>query len=81
MIDYSPAAILYDEYGNNIGSIKDSDGYRLLIESKPTPGSMPNVTLPNNPQLWFSQKLVKSGGGTSLLVNGSSVNEIGRAHV
>jgi hypothetical protein len=74
MIDYSPAAILYDEYGNNIGSIKDSDGYRLLIESKPTPGSMPNVTLPSNPQLWFSQKLVKSGGGTSLLVNGSSVN-------
>lgn len=74
MIDYSPAAILYDEYGNSIGSVKDSDGYRLLIEAKPTPGSMSNVTLPSNPQLWFSQKLTSGVGGTSLLVNGSSIN-------
>jgi hypothetical protein len=74
MTEFSPAVILYDAYGNSIGSIKDSDGYRLLIESKPTPGSTSNVALPSNPQLWFSQKLVKSGGGTSLLVNGNSVN-------
>lgn len=68
---FSPASILFDEYGNAVKVGAESDGYRLYVDSKPTPGSTPNVTLPSNPGLWFSTKLQTISSATSLLVNGS----------
>jgi hypothetical protein len=68
---FSPASILFDEYGNAVKVGAEPDGYRLYVDSRPTPGSTPNVTLPSNPGLWFSTKLKTIANATSLLVNGS----------
>lgn len=70
-LTFSPAAVIYDSYGNAIGSEHDSDGYRLLVSSSVVPGSNPYGTIPSNPQLIFYDKLKTTGNAVSLLVNGS----------
>jgi hypothetical protein len=70
-LTFSPAAVLYDSYGNAIGSEYGSDGYKLLVNSSIVPGSNPYGTVPSNPQLIFYDKLKTTGNAVSLLVNGS----------
>ena len=69
-MSFSPAAVLFDEYGNSIGSIADGYSYRLQVESKPAPGT--EFVFPSDPGLIFLQKLATVGNNESLLVNGSS---------
>lgn len=67
-MSFSPASILYDEYGHSIGSVIDGYSYRLKVESKPSPGS--GSFYASDPSLIFLQKLTNISS-SSLLVNGS----------
>ena len=69
-VTFSPAAVIYDSYGHAIGSVHDSDGYKLLVSSTSAPGSNPYGVTPSNPQLIFYSKLATTGLATSLLVDG-----------
>lgn len=68
---FSPASVLYDSYGNAIGSEYSSDGYKLRVSTSVTPGTNPYGAVPSNPQLIFYDKLKTTGNAVSLLVNGS----------
>jgi hypothetical protein len=71
-LTFSPAVVIYDSYGNAIGSEHSADGYKLLVSSSVVPGTNPYGTIPSNPQLIFYDKLKTTGNAVSLLVNGSS---------
>lgn len=68
----SPAVIIYNKDGYNIGTILDGYNYRLQIESSIKPGAsiLVGSNMPSDPTLIVASKLINSGS-SNLLVDGS----------